>query len=151
MIVAPLSEDARNFYAELLSWGVSDQSVFLFPEVEELPFERTISDPENEHQRLSTLHKLNQLDSQTLVIASAAALLQKTISTQKFESHKFKIEINQQIQINKIVNACIEMGYSVEPSVISPGSMSIRGGIIDIFPVGFEEPVRIDFWDDEIE
>ena len=151
MIVAPLSEDARNFYAELLSWGVSDQSVFLFPEVEELPFERTISDPENEHQRLSTLHKLNQLDSQTVVIASAAALLQKTISTQKFESHKFKIEINQQIQINKIVNACIEMGYSVEPSVISPGSMSIRGGIVDIFPVGFEEPVRIDFWDNEIE
>ena len=151
MIVAPLSEDARNFYAELLSWGVSDQSVFLFPEVEELPFERTISDPENEHQRLSTLHRLNQLDSQTLVIASAGALLQKTISTQKFESHKFKIEINQQIEINKIVNACIEMGYSVEPSVISPGTMSIRGGIVDIFPVGFEEPVRIDFWDNEIE
>ena len=151
MIVVPLSEDARNFYGELLSWGASDQNTLLFPEVEELPFERIISDPENEHQRLSALQKLNQSDSKTLVITSAAALLQKTMATEKFDSHQLKIQINQTIEINKIVNLCVEMGYSVEPSVISPGTISIRGGIVDIFPVGYDEPVRIDFWDNQIE
>ena len=43
------------------------------------------------------------------------------------------------------------MGYTVEPTVEIPGTISRRGGIVDIFPVAMDRPVRIEFFDDEVE
>ena len=59
--------------------------------------------------------------------------------------------VGQRVDLNALLNRWQAMGYRVEPSVEAPGTVSRRGGIVDVFSPGSELPARIELWGDVVE
>ena len=152
LIIAPRPEGARRLHDQLVTWSGREDSVLLFPETETLPFERLVSDPDTTHQRLSTLSDLVETDELSpIVVASAAAVVQKTIDVETFAATSHVLRRGDEVDFDDLLDRWRRMGYQLEPTVYGPGFASRRGGILDIFPVGAAAPVRIELWGNEIE
>ena len=105
---------------------------------------------EYEHQRLKVLTKLN-LGECDVVIGTIDALLQYTMPKNVLEKATLKIEVGQQIAVEKCVDALTLLGYERTDMVEGTGQFSVRGGILDFFVPDNEYPVRVEFWGDEID
>jgi transcription-repair coupling factor (superfamily II helicase) len=152
LVVASGPEDARRLYDQVLLWSDDESRVLHFPESETLPFERIVADMDTTRQRIRTLSTLMaQHDAPLMLIASAAAVAQKTIARGTFESRSHTLEMGQRIDLDELVGLWRGMGYKVEPTVDVPGLVSRRGGILDIYPLGADAPARIELWGDEVD
>ena len=152
LVVTPKPEDARRVHEQLLNWIGDDSTVLHFQESEILPFERLSSDRETVHQRLRTLAALDNLDGKApIVVASTAALAQKTLDRETFSFRSHSITRGQQIDLEDTLDQWRRMGYDFESAVYGPGTVSRRGGIIDIFPIGADYPARIELWGNEVD
>ncbi len=140
------SSQAYSAYAELvLSWPTPDT----------LPYERIAQDPTITGGRLATLATLNGLPAEQtnhlLVFASAKGLMQPTLSPADFRQGVVTLQVGQQIELNRVLGQLVRLGYSAESLVEQPGQFSRRGGILDVFPLTADVPVRVELFDDEIE
>ena len=105
---------------------------------------------EYEHQRLKVLTKLT-LGECDVVIGTIDALLQYTMPKEVLEKATLKIQVGQQIAVEKCVDALTLLGYERTDMVEGTGQFSVRGGILDFFVPDNEYPVRVEFWGDEID
>ncbi|MCH9011151.1 MAG: hypothetical protein IIC21_11040, partial [Chloroflexi bacterium] len=152
LVLTPRPEDARRLHEQLLVWSDDEDHVLHFPESEILPFERLSSDSDTVHQRLRTLSRLIADDGPApIVVASVAAVTQKTIDRKSFVATSHTLARGQQIDLDELMGQWLKMGYQFESSVYGPGFVSRRGGIVDIFPMGAEMPARIELWGNEID
>ncbi len=152
LVVAPRPEDARRLHEQILLWTDDETRILHFPETETLPFERLVPDLATSQQRINALWALAQDgDSAPMVIASAAAIAQKTIGRYALERSAQTLEPGLHIDLDETIESWRRMGYRVEPTADVPGLVSRRGGIVDIFPVAADSPARIDLWGDEID
>jgi len=105
---------------------------------------------EYEHARLSVLSKLRSKKC-SVVCAPAEAVMQKTIPPQILYDRTVILETGAEISIKELAEKLIAAGYSRCDTVEGVSQFSIRGSIVDIFPVQGSSPVRIEFWGDEID
>ena len=153
-VLTPNPESARKLHDRLFTWLGDDAPVFHFSESEDIPFERYVPDLGASHQRLRSLAALRgevKGVKQPLVVASVNAAAQATIERAAFDSSTHTLSVRDRINLDAQVRKWIDMGYVNEPTVEIPGTISRRGGILDIFPVSRDRPVRIELFDDEIE
>lgn len=108
------------------------------------------SSHEYERQRLDVLNKIvsGQLD---VVLATVDAALQYTIPADALKERTRTLESGQEISIEQVLRTLVLCGYQKADQIEGSGQFSHRGGIIDFFPPGSEQPVRIEFWGDEID
>ncbi len=166
LLVVPRPDEARRLYEQLCLWSPDERSVLHFPESETLPFERLVTDTDTEQQRIGALARLLARDSalgdsdasvepaprgNMIIVASAAAISQKTLSRESFEKSLHQLTPGQTLDLRELLDQWQRMGYSFEPTVDLPGAAGRRGGILDVYPVGAEFPARIDLWGDEID
>ena len=152
LVITPRSEDARRLCDQILLWTDDERRVVDFPETEALPFERLASDAETAHHRLRTLSALVDREGRPpIVVASAAAVAQRTIASDAFASCSHSVSRGESYELEALLDRWRRMGYTFEPGVFAPGTASRRGGIVDVFPVGSPLPARIEFWGNEIE
>jgi transcription-repair coupling factor (superfamily II helicase) len=152
LVVTPRPEDARSLHEQMLLWTDRDADVLHFPETEVLPFERQLSDVDTTHQRLRVLSDLRTVEKRSLVvIASAAAIAQRTIDAEAFASQTHTLSKGDEVDLVRLLDRWRQMGYQFEPTVYAPGFASRRGGILDLYPVGSPEPARIELWGNEID
>ena len=86
-----------------------------------------------------------------IVVASAEAVLQRTIPPEELKGRIFRLSSGQEISVDELRRRLVKCGYSASEMVEGPGQFSLRGGILDLFPADRENPVRIEFWGDEID
>ncbi len=103
-----------------------------------------------EHERIGTLISIVNKECD-VVIATADAALQYTIPSEVLKKRIKNIEINKSYEIDEICNYLVSCGYSSVEMVDGVGQFSRRGGIIDLFSPGEKNPVRIEFFDTEID
>ncbi len=154
VILVPRPEDARRLHERISAWVPDTDASVLFPETETLPFERLVTDIETVQQRVRALYALLGADDSgtpPVTIASALSAAQRTISREVFESSAHRLEVGDAIDVEDTLDTWRRMGYRFESSVHAPGFVSRRGGIIDIFPVGAEYPVRIELWGSDVD
>ena len=152
LIVVPRAEEARRLHERLCAWVDNPERIHRFPETETLPFERLVTDIDTIQQRVQALDALlNISDAPPLIVASATSVAQRTLSRESFEDNTHEIGVGDVIDLDDTLELWRSMGYRFESAVYSPGFASRRGGIIDIFPVGAEMPVRIELWGDEVD
>ena len=103
-----------------------------------------------EQKRLAALDALAR-EAAPVTVCTAAALLQRSIPKQKLLSAAFDIADGQEISIEAVENSLLNCGYVHRLQVDGPGQYSRRGGILDIFSPALSNPVRMEFWGDEID
>ncbi|GAI21702.1 unnamed protein product, partial [marine sediment metagenome] len=126
----------------------------LFPEPDALPYQRIASDTSTELERLQVLSALANSGpaiSAPLIVASAPALMQKITPYSDFTSTGHTIKLGMDVEPFKLLSRWEAMGYIMENIVEVPGTISHRGGIIDIYPATSNLPARLEFFGNTID
>jgi len=151
LVITARPERARQLYDEIPVWCGSSDSIHLFPEPDALPYERISSDPYTVKQRLKVLSRLNKADKAPLVIASAHAVVRKIMPPAVFTPSCHTLNSGMKLDLEQMLRKWISIGYDVDTKVELPGTVSRRGGIIDIYPPHSDSPARIELLGDKIE
>ncbi|MBN1680595.1 MAG: transcription-repair coupling factor [Anaerolineae bacterium] len=87
----------------------------------------------------------------SIIVASAYALMQKTLPAREFRANSRTLKTGSRAAPEALLRNWLQIGYLPASIVVEPGTFSRRGGILDIFPIASERPIRIEFFDDEID
>ncbi len=135
---------------ELAAWLGPSSDVFLFPERDALPYERLAPARETVRDRLNAIVALAE-ERPCVIVASALALAQRTLSPDNLIRSVLDLRPGQRLEMKALLRNLARLGYTMEPLVQEAGEASRRGGIVDVFPPTEQEPLRIEFFGDEIE
>ncbi len=102
-------------------------------------------------KRLSRAQRASPGSDGFLVVASARALLPKLCPVEEFRQRLLALAPGMVLPPAELAQRLLELGYRRSPLVEEPGEFVQRGGLLDFFPTDSELPVRVDFFDDEIE
>ncbi|PJE79322.1 Transcription-repair-coupling factor [invertebrate metagenome] len=127
-----------------------DCPIFLFPDWETLPYDAFSPHQDIISERLSLLYRLPRLEKGIVLIPSAT-LLYKTCPQGFLESHSLMLSIGEPFHREDQRHSLEQAGYRCVDTVYEHGEFAIRGSLVDIFPMGSKQPVRIDLFDDEID
>lgn len=123
-----------------------------FPAWDCLPFDRVSPHAAIVSARIDTLTRLLSKSSQArVVVTTVSAFLQRTPPRDAFQGASLVVRVGDEIAPGTIETYLVEHGYHAAQTVMEPGEFAKRGGLIDIYPTGAEEPVRLDFFGDEVE
>ncbi len=148
---------AYNLTEQLPVWAPG-LPVHRFAEPTAIFYERAAWTSPVIHSRLSTLAALAKPvgasaaeQAPPVVVASAYALMQKTLPVREFVAGSRVLHVGTQAEPERLLRSWLQAGYMPTSIVVEPGTFSRRGGILDIYPVAAPWPVRIEFFGDEIE
>ena len=141
--------EARRLMEEML-WFSPNLKINLLPDWETLPYDHFSPHPDLTSERLLTLYQVTQKSFDVVIIpvTTALHLLPPRSYIQQFSFHFAK---GQKVDIEAFKNQLTLNGYMNVVRVMAPGEFSVRGSLIDLFPMGSIVPYRIDFFDDEID
>ncbi|MBM3142412.1 MAG: transcription-repair coupling factor [Chloroflexi bacterium] len=157
LVIAAQPENAKRFYDELQAWCPSSALLQSFPETDFLAGEYSASDAIAIAERLRTLSALTlcrgiSADGRSpLIISSALAVVSRTMPRDDFTASCRALNVEMNIDLLQLVKEWQAMGYELENIVEVPGTMSRRGGIVDVFSPDSEFPVRIEFVGNQVE
>lgn len=147
LILTYRDEKARELYEDL---SFFDSNTVLYPSKDILFYSADIHSNQVVEKRLDILKRLSQGESLT-VVACIDAIMEKLIPFQAFESECLTIDFDSIVEIPALKKKLVEMGYESNGMVEKPGDYSIRGGIIDVFPLTEDAPIRIELWDEIVD
>ena len=90
-------------------------------------------------------------NSATTVVTTIDALMNKLPDVSYFEEGIINVAVGEEVVLEKLKKKIVAMGYECVGTCEHPGEFAVRGGIVDVFPLTSELPVRIEFWGDEID
>ena len=153
LLLCPKPEDARRLVDQLETYCGDGSSIHHFAESEVLPYERLALDPATLHPRIEALSALapGGDGGPPLIVASIMALMQQTIGADLFGRLTERVSVGQRLTLEPLLESLARMGYTFGPAVEQPGSVSRRGGIIDIFSPQMDLPARIELWGDVVD
>ncbi|MDB5800404.1 MAG: mfd [Rhodocyclales bacterium] len=149
LVVTANPLDAQRLKEEI-AWFAPDIKAHLLPDWETLPYDNFSPHQDLISERLATLHAIQRGDSDlTLVPASTA--LYRMAPPAYMAAYTFFLKAKTKLNLEGLRNQMTLAGYDHVTQVIRPGEFSVRGGLIDLFPMGSSMPYRIDLFDDEID
>jgi transcription-repair coupling factor (superfamily II helicase) len=146
-------DDARMArMQEGLEFFAPDVEVLRFPAWDSLPYDRVSPHAELVAERVGTLTRLLEPGKRPrIVLTTVNALVQRVPAASLFENATLHLKRGGRIGPEKLAAFLEANGYGRSATVMEPGEYSVRGGIIDLYPAGEPEPVRLDLFGDEIE
>jgi transcription-repair coupling factor (superfamily II helicase) len=149
VIITANAFDAQRLLEEI-PYFAPELSVHLLPDWETLPYDQFSPHPDLISDRLTTLYHITQNACDVIIVPLATALIR--LSPKAYLSaNTFMLKKGQRLDLEALRQQCAEAGYHHVTQVISHGEFSVRGGLIDLFPMGSALPYRLDLFDDEIE
>ena len=128
--------------------------VLKLPAWDTVPYDRVSPNANIVAERISTLAELAscpESKSCRIIIASVGAVLQKLPPKKIFLNAMREVKVGGKLNFDEFIHYAVINGYNRVEQVYEPGEYAVRGDILDIFPVGTKEPLRIDLFDDEVE
>ena len=152
-IVHVARDDSRMArLAEALAFTMPEAEVLRFPAWDCLPYDRVSPNPVLVSERIATLaHLLDPPKGPRIVLTTVNALVQRVPPRATFAGASLDLAVNGTVQPEKLAAFLEANGYGRAGTVMEPGEYAVRGGIIDIFPSGETDPVRLDMFGDTIE
>lgn len=126
----------------------------LFPDWETLPYDSFSPHQDLISERLATLWRISQCDAETgadVVLVPATTALYRLAPPSFLAGTTFHFKAKQKLNDAKLKAQLSLAGYSHVTQVVGPGEYAVRGGLIDLFPMGSLVPFRVDLFDDEID
>ncbi|MBH1637880.1 transcription-repair coupling factor [Stenotrophomonas maltophilia] len=152
LVIARDNHGANQLEADLqtLLGGDPALPVVAFPDWETLPYDRFSPHPDIISQRLSALHRLPSL-KRGLVIVPVQTLLQQLAPRSYVIGGSFDLKVGQRLDLEAEKRRLESAGYRNVPQVMDPGDFAVRGGLLDVFPMGSDEPLRVELLDEDID
>lgn len=155
VVLSGLVERAYTLTEQLPVW-LPQASIYRFAEPSALFYDRAAWTSNAVRSRMMALSALmpplGAVSSvPPIVIASAHALMQRTLPPREFRAHSRHLALGQRVEQEKLVRLWLAIGYTPVSVVTEAGTFSRRGGVLDIFPISAEQPVRIELFGDTIE
>lgn len=138
----------KYFLEKFQETGV--ENCYYYPAEERIPFEVFAKSKDIESQRAEVLTRLAN-DEKIIVFASIQAIRRKLSPLTDYKKNIIQLKTGDTLDLKDFTSHLIQAGFERKEIVIKPGDFSIRGGIIDIFPVISDNPLRIELFDDEID
>jgi transcription-repair coupling factor (superfamily II helicase) len=140
---------AQKLYDDIVNL-LSEDEVFLFPANELIAAEMSIASPELKAQRIEALNHLSKKNKGIIIVPIAG--LRKIIPPKNiWKKYQLKYKLGADLDVTEVLTTFVKMGYVRVDMVSTPGEFSIRGGIIDIYPLTESNPIRIELFDTEID
>ncbi|MCK6418745.1 MAG: transcription-repair coupling factor [Alphaproteobacteria bacterium] len=150
-------DEARmNTLAGLISFFAPDVQTILFPAWDCLPYDRVSPHPDIVARRVAALAQL-QLWAQErkratrLVLTTVNAVMQRVMPRDVLAGSSLSAHAGGKLDLTHLISYLSANGYTRTQTVREAGEFALRGGIIDLFPPGFEQPLRLDLFGDTVE
>ena len=143
------SETALRLQTAWQFFRPQDNALFL-PDWETLPYERFSPHQDLVSERLSVLWQLKNGAADVLFVPVATAM-QRLAPPSFLMGRTFWLKTGQTLDLDRLRENLVEAGYAAVSNVVAAGEFAVRGGIVDLFPMGADLPYRIDLFDNEID
>ena len=140
--------------ARALEFFAPDLAVMQFPAWDCQPYDRVSPHGGILAQRLTTLARLARLqgsDKPLIVLTTVNAIVQRVPARDAVAAQALSVAPGHVVPMDSVVAWLEHNGYNRSSTVREPGEYAVRGGILDLFPAGLEQPVRFDFFGDSLE
>jgi len=157
MVMHVARDDARMIsLAEALTFFAPDVAVELFPAWDCLPYDRVSPQGDISARRMATLSRLaarKEKDEEQpfILIATVNAILQRVPARETVRAAAWSARTGNHVDLDALTAYLAANGYNRTGTVREPGEFAVRGGIVDIYPSGFELPVRLDMFGDTLD
>ena len=141
--------DAQRLQDEL-KWFAPALSSHLLPDWETLPYDSFSPHQDLISERLATLYAVSRGEADVVLVPAATALY-RMAPPGFLAAYTFFLKQGERLDVDRLRTQMAVAGYTHVTQVVSPGEFSVRGGLIDLFPMGAALPFRIDLFDDEVE
>ncbi|TAJ00045.1 transcription-repair coupling factor [Pectobacterium versatile] len=148
VLIAPDMQNALRLRDEIQQF--TDQHVTTLPDWETLPYDSFSPHQEIISTRLSTLYQLPNMTRGVLILP-VNTLMQRVCPHSFLHGYALVLKKGQRLSRDKLRSQLEQAGYRSVDQVMEHGEYATRGALLDLFPMGSEEPYRIDFFDDEID
>ena len=153
VVITPTDESAELLLMDLhffSSWFATPIPSFSFPFWEILPYDTIPPHPDIIHKRMSTYRALLAGDRGIFVVP-IHSVMQRVMSHDLLKGAIIEVATGRQIDRDFLISHLVRFGFEPSDVVVSRGTFSLRGGIVDIFPPGEDSPLRIEFFGDMID
>jgi transcription-repair coupling factor (superfamily II helicase) len=148
-IVTADANDAQRLLDEIAFFAPQLRCA-LFPDWETLPYDQFSPHQDLISERLATLWRILQREAD-LVLVPASTALYRLAPPAFLAGYTFEFRVQQKLDEAKLKAQLTLAGYNHVTQVVSPGEYAVRGGLIDLFPMGSPVPYRVDLFDDEVD
>lgn len=138
--------------AMLLSQSLNFYNIqnYYFPAYDSIPFTKMSPITDIAQERINILYKLINKEK-SIIISTINAITKKLPNRKDLEKLYIHLKINEKLNLEDLRLKLYDLGYIIEMEVYEIGTAAIRGSIIDIFSIGYDNPIRIEMFDDYIE
>ena len=143
------SETALRLQTAWQFFRPQDNALFL-PDWETLPYERFSPHQDLVSERLSVLWQLKN-GAVDVLFAPVSTAMQQLAPPSFLMGRTFWLKTGQTLDLDRLRENLVEAGYAAVSNVVAAGEFAVRGGIVDLFPMGADLPYRIDLFDNEID
>ncbi|HEV7660500.1 MAG TPA: transcription-repair coupling factor [Allosphingosinicella sp.] len=151
VFIAP-DEGAMRALADAAQYFAPELAVLAFPAWDCLPYDRSSPSLRATSERLATLHALQRVPAgPQLLVTTVNAATQRTLTPFRIRQLVARLAPGERIDIERLAALLQANGYGRTETVRDPGEFAVRGGLVDLFPAGEEQALRLDFFGDEIE
>ncbi|MGD9265764.1 MAG: CarD family transcriptional regulator, partial [Lysobacterales bacterium] len=150
LVATRSSHQAHMLEQDMRLLGDGSLPVLHFPDHETLPYDPFSPHPDIIAERLATLSALASLEH-GLLLAPAATLMQRLPPRSHALGQNFELRTGDRLVIDDFRQRLLQAGYDHAESVYQAGQFTVRGSVIDLFPTGSRQPLRVDLFDDEID
>ncbi len=148
VVVCPNVTAAKKMIQDMKFY--TDKEIVFMPAREVIYYDVDVQSRETNNLRVYAISKIIN-DEDIILVTTTEALLQPMLPKNEYMGLNLKFNLEDRIDLNDVISNFIKLGYSREELVTAKGQFSIRGGIIDIFPVEASMPYRIELFGDEID
>ena len=144
------SSEMLSAWQEDLQALLPETAAVELPELDIASVQAAAKSMERSARRMEVLGRLMRHEP-VIVLATAAAAVQKGMSRSEFERLSLNLRIGQQMPREELLERLVQLGYENAGEVDCAGQFSARGGIVDVYAINSQAPVRIEFFDDEVD
>jgi transcription-repair coupling factor (superfamily II helicase) len=151
VFIAP-DEAAMRHIADAAAYFAPELEVLTYPAWDCLPYDRSSPSLRSSSERLATLHALQRkAEKPQLLVTTVNAATQRTLTPFRIRQLVARLAPGERIDLKRLTALLTANGYHRTDTVHDAGEFAVRGGIVDLFPSGENEGLRLDFFGDEIE
>jgi transcription-repair coupling factor (superfamily II helicase) len=159
LYLLPSADAALRAAEDLRQWR-DPAAVLLYPSTDAMPYEHMSPGGAVLAARLRVLTALAEVrqvsalspqPSALIIVAPVKALLQPTLSPAELAGTVVQLRRGQEIRQDELLRRLMAMGYRVAPTVLEPGELARRGDLVDLWPTADDQPLRLEFFGDEID